>query len=102
MNAEARAFSSALDRTITREMRYRQALARTAWARARTEFEHPEAANDAAMNDAVLPRGAKADAVRDAVRGDPASANAVRTARVVNAVVLGVAGLLLALAALIA
>jgi hypothetical protein len=102
MNPDARALAIALDRTVRREIRYRQTLARAASAGTKTGLEQPEAANDATMNDALLSRAATADAVDRALGNDPESKDVYRRTVRVNVIVLVTVATLLALVALIA
>ena len=101
MNADARAFASALDRTVRREIHYRQTLARAS-AGTRKGLRQPEAANDATMNDAVLPCAASADAVHRGLRDDPVSKDVYRRTVQVKVIVLVTVATLLGLVALIA
>ena len=76
MNADAHAFATALDRTVNRELRYRQALARAVWVEAQASFEQAQAANDARIddamtNDALLTRVAPGAVIRRALRNEP-------------------------------
>ena len=102
MNTEARALAIALDRTVRREIHYRQTLARAASAGTKTGLEQPEAANDATMNDALIPRAASADAVHRALRNDPLSKDVYRRLLRGNVLVLVTVTTLLALVALVA
>jgi hypothetical protein len=102
MHADATDFARTLDRTVTREIRYRQAMRAVASVRARARFEIAEAANDALLNDASLPRAVRARVVQRALDDHRRDAETLAAALRFNCVALAAIAALLGLAVLFA